>query len=64
MLQPHNDIQQVAVKLQQAGAVRYDKRYIDDKQRGQNAQVIGQAQQMASSIQEIERLKQLIQGRR
>ncbi len=48
------------------GAARYDKRQDpDDVQRGQNAQAAGQAQQMAASnSQEIERLKQLIQGRR
>ena len=48
------------------GAARYDKRQDpDDVQRGQNAQAAGQAQQMASAnSQEIERLKQLIQGRR
>tara|TARA_B100000900_G_scaffold34967_1_gene26353 strand:+ start:14943 stop:15791 length:849 start_codon:yes stop_codon:yes gene_type:complete len=48
------------------GAARYDKRQDpDDVQRGQNAQAAGQAQQMASNNSaEIERLKQLIQGRR
>ena len=48
------------------GAARYDKRQDpDDVQRGQNAQAAGQAQQMANNNSaEIERLKQLIQGRR
>ena len=48
------------------GAKRYDKRQDpDDVQRAQNAQAAGQAgQQAARNSQEIERLKQLIQGRR
>lgn len=48
------------------GAARYDKRQDpDDVQRGQNAQAAQQANQQASvNTQEIERLKQLVYGRR
>ena len=67
MLQPHNDIQQVAVKLQQAQVqhVMTNAKTVTMFQRGQKCTSCRTSTTNGiNNPQEIERLKQLIQGRR